>query len=305
MERRNGAKQFERMQVKDVNGIPTHVFSLKSHKQNDELLLIVPGSPGVGHCYIPFANRLFDLGRGDYDVSVVSHAGHSPGLIKPVDSLDRDWYSLEDQLAHKLAYIKEQAADKEVLCLVGHSIGCYIALHMLKHLPPSRVKKVILLFPAMEKLAITPNGKFWSPLCTSFRYPFVALMTLISWLPEALKRALYRKYYDAVQTPPEHVEHMIQATLNLTGSSFYNILCMAQQEMEEVDLPVDIISERIEKFVFYYGSDDPWTLKSCYEDMVKRFPDRDVNLCTSGYMHAFVITASNEMADFVFSRLAE
>ena len=292
------------MQVEDVNGVPTHVFSLKSRKQNDVLLVIVAGSPGVGHSYIPFASRLFDLGSGGYDVSVLSQAGHSPGLIKPVDSLGRDWYSLEDQIDHKMAYVKKQAADKGVLYLVGHSIGCYIALQMLKQLPPSKVKKVILLFPAMERLALTPNGKFWAPLCTTFRYPVVGLITLFSWLPDALKRALFKMYYSAVQTPPEHVKHMIQATMNLTGPSFYNILCMAHQELEEVELPVDSISENIDKLVFYYGSDDSWTLKSCYEDMAERFPDRDVNLCTSGYMHAFVIIASNEMADFVFSRLS-
>ena len=76
------------------------------------------------------------------------------------------------------------------------------------------------------------------------------------------------------------------------------------QEMRDVcELPENIISEHIEKITFYYGLDDPWTLKSCYEDMVQRFPDKDVNLCRNGFSHAFVITESKELADFAFTRL--
>ena len=292
--------------MEDVNGVPTHVFCLKSNIKNDALLLIVPGSPGMAHFYIPFAARLFELGRGAYDVSVVSHAGHSPGITKSMDSLGRDWYSLEDQLAQKMAYIEEQAADKDVLYLVGHSIGCYIILQMLKQLPPAKVKKVAFLFPTIEKLAITPNGKFFAQLFTTYRNLAAILVGIASWIPDTIRQFILTKYFVYKRmTPPEHVEHMARGTMNITGQSFYNILCMADQEMQEVcALPEDVLSENIEKMVFYYGSDDSWTLKSCYEEMIVRFPDRDVNLCRKGYPHAFVITASKEMADFVFTRLS-
>ena len=73
------------MQVLNVDNIPTHVFELKSLTPNPSLLLVVPGSPGMGHFYIPFASRLFELGQGSFDVAVVSHAGHSPGYCRPTD----------------------------------------------------------------------------------------------------------------------------------------------------------------------------------------------------------------------------
>ena len=64
-----------------MGGVPTHVLSLRNDPAGDEakvpLVVIVPGSPGMGHFYLPFAHKLFDLGEGRYDVSVVSHAGHS------------------------------------------------------------------------------------------------------------------------------------------------------------------------------------------------------------------------------------
>ena len=94
--------------------------------------------------------------------------------------------------------------------------------------------------------------------------------------------------------------------MNIDRRSIYNILCMANQEMTEVmDLPKDIISENIDKLVFYYGIGDKWNVESCYTDMARRFPGKDINLCQSGYPHAFVETSSDEVAEFVYSKLPQ
>ena len=88
----------------------------------------------------------------------MSHAGHSPGFYKQSDDEGRDWYNLEDQIAHKLAFIEERARHKKSLYLIGHSIGCYMILKMINHIDPSRVKKAFFLFPTTEKMAATPDG---------------------------------------------------------------------------------------------------------------------------------------------------
>ena len=295
------------MQVEDVNGVPTHVFTLNSSTRNRTLLLVIPGSPGMGHFYIPFATRLFQRGGGAYDVAVVSHAGHSPGVAKPRgsgDAVERDWYSLEDQIDHKMAYIEQQAVDKDSLFLVGHSIGCYMILKMLQLLAPERVKKAIFLFPTIEKMALTPNGQFMSPLFTTFRYPFIGIVWLLSNIPEVIQRFVLKWYF--YTTPSKHLESITLGTMNIDSRSIYNILCMANQEMTEVmDLPEDIISESIDKLVFYYGVGDKWNMESCYTDMARRFPGKDINLCQSGYPHAFVETSSDEVAEFVYSKLPQ
>ena len=291
------------MEVRDVKGIPTHVFSLQAAVTNDALLYIIPGSPGMGHFYVPFATKLFQLGGGTYDVSVVSHAGHSPGVYKqPASEQERDWFSLEDQIDHKLAFLQETAPDKTSLYLVGHSIGCHVILKMLKHVVPSRVKKVFLLFPTIEKMAITPNGVAQRPLFSTLRSPFTAAVWLMGGIPEFLKNRVLRQWF--YSSPREHVDHMCRAVMNIDSKSIYNILCMAEQEMNEVNqLPVDTISEHIDKLVFYYGVGDRWTIESCYKDMTERFPGKDINLCESGYSHAFVINSSDPMAEYVFNKL--
>lgn len=300
------------MNVEEVNGIPTHVFSLKAdhhaRPRNSALLLVVPGSPGMGHFYIPFATKLFELGEGRYDVAVVSHAGHSPGYTRPLDPLpndtgnSRDWYGLEDQVSHKLEYIRKHASKKDSLFLVGHSIGSWMILQMLQELEPGRVKKIALLFPTIEKMEITPNGQRLAPLFTSLRVPFTALVWLMSSIPDFFRRFVLNRYF--YTAPCDHVEHMAKATMNIDSRSMYNILRMARQEMAEVvEPPFRMIDKYIDKMVFYYGVGDRWNVESCYEDMAARYPDKDINLCRNGFPHAFVECASNEMAEFVHSKL--
>ena len=296
-----------------MNGVPTHVFSLQSRAKNSALLLVVPGSPGMGHFYVPFASRLFQLGNGSYDVSVVSHAGHSPGVPREhrfeseegfESEEDRDWFSLEDQIAHKMAFLEERAAHKDTLYLVGHSIGCFMILRMLDYLTPTRVKKAVFLFPTIEKMASTANGLSQRPLFTTLRSPFTGVVWLLSIFPEWMKRALLQKWF--YTTPPEYVDHMCHAVMNIDHKSIHNILCMAEEEMKEVsDLPLETLQQHIDKVVLYYGVGDRWNLDSSYNEMVERFPDKDVNLCSCGYSHAFVLTASDEMADFVFYKLSQ
>ena len=310
------------MEVEEVNGVLTHVFSLTRDADRGvsrPLLMVVPGSPGMGHFYVPFATRLFQLARERADVCVVSHAGHSPGLRRssclrhfaagkevatppPEGEETRDWFDLEDQVAHKMAYLEQRVRGREEVYLVGHSIGCYVILQMLELLSPLLVKKAVLLFPTIERMSETPNGQKLAPLFNTYRHAATSLVGLLSWCPEWLREFVLRQYL--YTTPVEHLGHMTRALTNIDGHSMHNILCMAGQEMEEVAaLPEDLIRQHIDKLVFYYGAEDSWTLKSCYQDMAKRFPDKDVHLCSHGYPHAFVLTASNEMAEFVFSRL--
>ena len=308
------------MNVEEINGIPTHVFSLRAdhyaRPRNSSLLLVVPGSPGMGHFYIPFATKLFELGEGRYDVAVVSHAGHSPGHIRPQEGGSsrpkdasnteegghKDWYSLEDQISHKLEYIRKHASNKDSLFLVGHSIGSWMILQMLQKLEPRLVKKIALLFPTIEKMGITPNGQRLAPLFSTLRRPFTALVWALSSFPNFFRRFILNWYFHT--TPSEHVEHMAEATMNINSRSMYNILRMAYQEMDEVvEPPIHVIDEHIDKMVFYYGMGDRWTVETCYKDMAARYPDKDVYLCGKGFPHAFVECASDEMAEFVHSKL--
>lgn len=317
-------EQLMAMVLRVINDIPTHLFSLRC-KTSEEgksnsvpLILIIPGSPGMGHFYVPFASRIFYLGGGKFDVSVISHAGHSPGHYKDttmrsssncsticdLHSATTDWYTLQDQVSHKLAFIREEASNRESLILIGHSIGCWMILNMMHELPPSQISKVFLLFPTVEKMAQSPNGQsFVSMLWNSLRIPFTGLVWVASnFIPEFIKSFILNQHFRT--TPRDHLEFVTQGVKNVDEKSVYNATKMAKQEMEEVvDPPLDVIDANIDKIVFYYSVGDRWNVDSCYRDMAARYPDKEVHLCPPSFPHAFVECVSNEMAEMVYSKL--
>lgn len=52
---------------------------------------------------------------------------------------DGDVFGLDGQVEHKLAFIRTHVPRETSLVLVGHSIGCYIILEMMKRSPDLKV----------------------------------------------------------------------------------------------------------------------------------------------------------------------
>ena len=288
------------MQVVDVHGIPTHVYYRRARSATSPFVLVVTGSPGMAHFYIPFVDRLFELHGGSYQVCVMGQAGHSPGVTKETtDGNTRDWYSLEEQVEHKLAFLERYARDSDSLYLIGHSIGCYMLLQMIDELAEERVKRVVLLFPTIERMAETPNGIRQAPLFTTLRPIFIAMCWLLSLLPLSLKTFIL--YHWLWRSPVDQRPHFIQAILNLTSASWYN---MAHQEMREVStLPVNTIRTHLHMLVFYYGVGDRWNVPELCPNLQTLFPEGDITLCRHGYKHDFVLETANEMAEFCCDKI--
>jgi len=288
--------------VKIVNKVPTHVFEWRLHRENVPLIMVVPGSPGMGHFYIPFARKLFQLGKGAYEVSVVSHAGHSPGHRRR-NRDGRNWYKLEDQVEHKLAYIRERAKSGNPIILVGHSIGCYMIMQMLKELSPDSVLQAFFLFPTIEDMSNAKRGKELYPVFTWLRFLVLFSVWLASCLPRSFQTWIMRSYFH--NSPRDHFDYTVEGAVNLVNTACVNnCFRMAVQELTEVNkLDTDVLDAHIDKISFYYGAKDHWVPPSCFPQMKSRYPEQDIVQCENGYHHAFVLAESNEMAEYVHSKL--
>jgi hypothetical protein len=73
-------------------------------------------------------------------------------------------YNLEGQVEHKAHFIRNHVPNGTKLHLIGHSVGCYIILNMLKNkmIESHQIHMSYLLFPAIENIGASPNGKFFS-----------------------------------------------------------------------------------------------------------------------------------------------
>ena len=87
-------------------------------------------------------------------------------------------------------------------------------LQMRDKLAEDRVKRVILLFPTIERMAETPNGIRQAPLFSTLRPLFIAICWLLSLLPLSLKTFLLNHSSRLSSSPPDQRPHLRLVTYN-------------------------------------------------------------------------------------------
>ncbi|XP_057715329.1 lipid droplet-associated hydrolase isoform X2 [Corythoichthys intestinalis] len=263
------------------------------------LVLIIPGNPGVVGFYRTFIQSLYTIFGCQYPVWAVSHAGHCmpPASMDMVEddssTAELDTFGLNGQIEHKLAFLRKHVPKKTSLILVGHSIGCYIILEIMRRDPNLKILKGVMLFPTIERMALTPQGKAITPVLCHLRYVAYLSIFLISLLPERVKSSLVKLVLGRVGSLDPAV---VRATVGLlSGDSAANAVYMGGQEMRKV-LERDnmTIKKNLEKLIFYYGATDHWCPVQYYHEIKKDFPTGDFRLCENGFRHAFVLDAGKE-----------
>ncbi|XP_056670965.1 lipid droplet-associated hydrolase [Monodelphis domestica] len=274
------------------------------------LVLVVAGNPGIPAFYLSFAKALYLTLDKHHPVWVVSHAGHvmAPRGVEvteespedPGPGTTDDVFGLEGQVEHKLAFLRRYVPGSLKLVLIGHSIGAYILLEMMKRAPQLPVLRAFLLFPTIERMAKSPNGRVVTPLLCWLRYAlYVPLFIGLSLVPVRFKAMLASMFLQNVD-----MENSVLARLmnSLNMSCVANAMYLGSQEMRTVlerDNPT--IQKHLKKLTFYYGASDLWCPVQYYEDIKKDFPSGDIRLCQKGIHHAFVtsLSSSQEMAAMI------
>ncbi|XP_075353962.1 lipid droplet-associated hydrolase isoform X2 [Mycteria americana] len=209
-----------------------------------------------------------------------------------------DVFGLNGQVEHKLNFLKKNVSKDIKLVLIAHSIGCYITLEMMKRASELQVLRSVLLFPTIERMAQSPQGKLMTPLLCKLRYVLYMPVYLLSFLPEGVKASLVRFALRGMKTCDES---SITTSVNLFSvDCIANILYMASQEMMKVvERDSTTIKQNLKKLIFYYGTGDSWCPQQYYDEIKMDFPDGDIRLCEKGLRHAFVLDASKEMAAMI------
>ncbi|CAH1772983.1 unnamed protein product [Owenia fusiformis] len=297
-------KQLNVSEYPTVLGVPTHVLQYGTLGDSVEsLVLIIPGNPGVPDFYAEYMEIIYK-GLGEkVPVWAVAHAGHVPapkqykGQYDPVGNP----FTLEGQTQHKVAFIQEHIPKNLNLVLIGHSIGCQIIIEIMKRLPKWNIIKSYLLFPTIERMAVSPQGQYATPLLRYARWLAYPLTLAASYLPKSLQEGIIRKYMSQRNVP----ECTIKGALCLFDAACQqNSMYMANDEMQLVREPdLQGIRENLDKILFYYGLTDHWCPVEYYHDMKKIFPQGNIILCEKGYEHAFVLESSVGMAELTIEWL--
>nr|XP_004663820.1 lipid droplet-associated hydrolase isoform X1 [Jaculus jaculus]XP_045004981.1 lipid droplet-associated hydrolase isoform X1 [Jaculus jaculus]XP_045004982.1 lipid droplet-associated hydrolase isoform X1 [Jaculus jaculus]XP_045004983.1 lipid droplet-associated hydrolase isoform X1 [Jaculus jaculus] len=289
----------------------TDLFNEQSDNRSKLLIFIIPGNPGFSPFYVSFAKALHALTNKRFPVWAITYAGFAwarkdkkvlTALNDPNTQEIKDVYGLNGQIEHKIAFLRTYVPKEVKLILIGHSIGSYIALQILKRAPELPVIHTFLLFPTIERMSESPNGRIATPLLCWFRYVLYAANYLIlKPCPEKIKLLLIKMAFQVM-----NLKNEISSMKEISLTYLLHPFCLAnaaylggQEMMQVVKRDDEIIKEHLSKLTFYYSQTDPWCPMKYYEDIKKAFPEGDIRLCEKKIPHSFVIHFSQEVACLV------
>lgn len=296
-----------------VNRVPTRVLTWGGWIEDklpdgDCVVVCISGNPGVTTFYSTFLSAINK--QLNCPVWIVNHAGHevpsleqSTGADLPV-SEDPELYDLAGQIRHKVEFVKQFVPESKDIYFIGHSVGAKIVLELLKHREiETRTKKCYLLFPTLEHIAKTPNGKILIPTVTYGLSVILFFAWIYANFPHVIRRWMMQAYFFV---RGEHTdEHFFNAALYLTlPRTLRSVFSLAMDEMEKIkDLDVKALDDYNEKLKIYFGTSDGWAPLAYYENLKKAKPDVDALVLDDKFQHAFVLDSSEEMANILVEEI--
>ncbi|KAI4645316.1 uncharacterized protein J4E79_010853 [Alternaria viburni] len=232
------------------------------------LIYFVTGNPGLVEYYRTFLTHLYGLlthntasdRSTEFQVYGRSLSGFemNDAEIKTMKWRKQPPYGLQDQIRHSedelaelVEEVKESGGARDVrVVLVGHSVGSYICLEIIRRLRAhgmvgedfeTRVVGAVGLFPTVVDIARSESGMKASPFLKNSNFAtFAALFVnfLTMFLPISLLTTLIAKFMDfptdAAQTTAAFVK---------SPHGIHEALHMARDEMFQID--TDIWDEEI------------------------------------------------------------
>ncbi|XP_015421883.1 PREDICTED: lipid droplet-associated hydrolase isoform X2 [Myotis davidii] len=159
-----------------------------------------------------------------------------------------------------------------------------------------KIIRSFLLFPTIERMSESPNGRIATPFLCWLRYAlYVSSYLLLKPCPETIKSWLIRMALQRMNMQSEFSVLSVLEPFCLANVAYLG----GQEMMEVVKRDNETIKEHLPKLTFYYGTIDAWCPTKYYEDIKKDFPEGDIRLCEKKIAHAFILRSYQEMADMV------
>lgn len=296
-----------------INDIPTHVMAwgpwIEETFPRKEVILCITGNPGLVGYYSHFLSTVHEHVGSDVPVWTLGHAGHdeppatSTRKVPPLKG-NETAFDLDAQVRHKAAFIRTYVPADVKIHLIGHSIGAWMVLELLKLDDiRERVAHNYLLFPTIERMAETIPGRMLTQGILPWWWALRWAIMLFNVLPTFVAALLVSVYFWAVRIPLVYVGTTLKY---LRLSVLSQILHLADDEMKRVcDPDVQTIARNCAKMKIYYGATDGWTPASYCEELKRLVPGLDAEICSRGVRHAFVLKSSAKMGRLVGEWIVE
>lgn len=288
----------------NVNDVPIHVMTCGKwieeswDAEEKEVVILLPGNPGLTGFYSGFINILYENFDKKIPVWAIGHAGHDMPPSSSVRKLPErkthpELYNLSGQVTSKIEFIKKYVPADVKIHLIGHSIGSWMILQLLKKSEiKSKVIKCYLIFPTIERMAKAPDGF----KLTNFVFRLLCLwrfvLCLLAKLPTVMLTIIIYIVYYFKNIPI----HFLGTGLKLVHPTIFdNCVKLAEEELRVVDkLDVDLIRENLPLLKLYYGASDGWVPVKYYSQLKEQIPNVDAQLDEKNIPHAFMLNLKAE-----------
>lgn len=273
----------------------TDVFGDRpKHNPGDTIyrIIMIPGNPGLISFYKTFLQELATLLKSVSGASFVIE-GHSLGGFEvagpPPLGHDRP-LGLQEQIDYVEQMIdrsvardqgKESQSDKVIL--IGHSVGAYILLEVLRRHTarrkdrevPYRIVGGIGLFPTVVNIAQSKSGRRVTPVLNLAYFPIVASFIATIVIRLTLHELLW-KLVKWITGFPDHAVNCVTGYLQ-SPLGVRQTLHMAKDEMNEITADrwdeeiwgsATASQEERCKLFFYFGKDDHWVADRTRDDLM-------------------------------------
>ncbi|XP_071696748.1 uncharacterized protein [Rutidosis leptorrhynchoides] len=246
---------------------------------------------GVISFYNDFLESLYEQMGETASITGIGHISHS----------EKDWengklFSLQEQIDHKINFIQQELQNLDVpLIVVGHSIGSFMSLEIIKRIP-EKVAYLIALYPF---LLVNPESQQQTIIKKISRSPLrssviSATVAFFGMLPIHASRFIAKNSL-AKTWSTTAIDAL--CTRVLKYHTMRNVLYLAMTEFEElVKVPDwDFIRKNQARIAFLYGDDDHWAPLNMHDEIVKQVPNAAVEIEREGHTHSFCCTVAGSV----------
>ncbi|PBP22738.1 hypothetical protein BUE80_DR006409 [Diplocarpon rosae] len=305
---------------------PKSTSSLASH----HLIYYITGNPGLIGYYNIFLQSLHPLlGASDPQVIYHIHGQSLAGFVDVPSDTRTTPYSLEEQIVFALSTLQSQRIPSgpqegqhyQNVILIGHSVGSYILLELIKRLgksSPVKIKAGILLFPTITHIAKSPSGVRLSTLFRIPNFPKKVEAVGKALIVLAPGNALRWLVGFVARMPREAAE--VTTLFLRSRMGVWQALHMAKDEMDVItedrwDDDIwgaeheDLVTQsEAPKLIFYFGQNDHWVADHTRDALIAARSRQEgatksskpvMLIDNSGIPHGFCIRHSETVAEKV------
>ncbi|KAH7435531.1 hypothetical protein KP509_06G068600 [Ceratopteris richardii] len=278
------------LRAEKVNGYMTEILEISAESPRLKVVFI-PGNPGIILFYKSYLEALACSFDGKANILGVGYAGFVPKNLG-----ERKLFSLEEQVEHKIEFVKQQLTDNRTpLVLIGHSIGAYMAFSTYKRLA-DKVNYAIGLYPF---IATNENSSFqaflrWYLRSQIHTQEFLCatvshFANLMGKMPQIIPRGFIRNLYGrnwSIFSLDVACQYLLHYSL------VRNIMYLGMTEFNKLQKCPDwkFLKERQISISILFGVDDHWGPLTLFEEISKEVPSLDISIEREGHDHAFCCT---------------